>query len=98
MSDSPKDFSSAPKGAHSAPTPDQLNVLLQFASQRLGTTPEQLAKTVQTGGTDALSSKLPPDKAAKLQAIAGDQAKLQELLNSPQAQMLIQKLINQKDK
>ena len=56
MSDSPKDFSSAPKGAHSAPTPDQLNVLLQFASQRLGTTPEQLAKTVQTGGTDALSS------------------------------------------
>lgn len=80
------------------PTPDQLNALLRFASQRLGTTPEQLAKTVQTGGTGSISSQLPPDKAAKFQSIANDPAKMQELLNSPQAQMLIQQLMNQKDK
>ncbi len=79
-------------------TPDQLNALLQYASKRLGTTPEQLAKTVQAGGTDSIASKLPSDKAAQFAALAGDQAKMQELLNSPQAQQLIQQLMNQKKK
>ncbi|HIW74128.1 MAG TPA: hypothetical protein H9684_07365 [Firmicutes bacterium] len=89
--------SSAKSGAAGL-TPDQLNALLQFASKRLGTTPEQLAKTVQAGGSDSLASKLPPDKAAKFASISGDQAKMQELLNSPQARQLIQQLMNQKKK
>ena len=77
-------------------TPDQLNALLQFASRRLGTTPEQLAKTAQTGGTGSLASKLPPDKAAQFQSIAGDPDKIRELMNSPQAQKLIEQLGKQK--
>ena len=42
----------------SNPTPAQLQALLQYASKRLGTTPEQLAKTVQSGGLEALASHL----------------------------------------
>ncbi|HJD24518.1 MAG TPA: hypothetical protein H9694_10320 [Firmicutes bacterium] len=76
-------------------TPDQLNALLQFASKRLGTTPEQLAKTVQTGGPGSIASKLPPEKAAQFSSLAGDQAKMQELLSSPQVQKRIEQLMRQ---
>ena len=38
-----------------AVTPEQLQALLQFASKKLGTTPEKLAQTVQTGGLAGLS-------------------------------------------
>jgi len=72
-------------------TPEQLQVLIQYASQRLNTTPQELAKTIQSGGVDALTSRLSPSDAAKLQSI-GDRQKLEQLLNSPQAQALIQSL------
>lgn len=74
-------------------TPEQLQALLNYASKRLGTTPEQLAKTVQTGGAQSLASKMKPGDAEKFRAIASDQAKLEQMVNSPQAQKLIQQLL-----
>ena len=32
------------------PTPEQLQALLQYASGRLGVTPEELKKTLESGG------------------------------------------------
>lgn len=65
----------------SNPTPDQLNALLKFASERLGTTPEQLRNT------------LDPSVAAKADSVLRDREKLNSLLNSPQAQALLKQLL-----
>ena len=58
----------------SAPTPEQLQALLQFAAKQLGTTPEQLQKTVQN--TDVGN-------------LINDPKKVEQLLSSPKAQALI---------
>ncbi len=58
----------------SAPTPEQLQALLQFAAKQLGTTPEQLQKTVQN--TDVGN-------------LVNDPKKVEQLLSSPKAQALI---------
>lgn len=74
-------------------TPQQMDALLKYASQRLGTTPEQLSKTVQAGRLDSLTKNMPADTAAKVQAMAKDKKKAEQLLSSPEAQQLIQQLL-----
>lgn len=74
-------------------TPDQLQALLKYAAARLGMTPEQLASTVQRGGTDALADKLGGDTAARIQQLAGNRGQLEQLLQSPQAQTLLNQLL-----
>lgn len=77
----------------SNPTPAQLQALLQYASKRLGTTPEHLVKTVQAGGVDALAKDLSPADAAKLQSLTQDKAKAEQLLHSPAAQQIIEQVM-----
>ena len=74
-------------------TPEQLQALVAYASRQLGMTPEQLQKTVQTGGLGALSNKVSPDTAGQIAALAGDRQKAEQLLQSPQAQELLKKLL-----
>lgn len=77
-------------------TPEQLQALLQYASQRLGTTPEKLADTVSNKGMESLASKLSPSDRAKFQEVVSDKNKMEQMLNSPQAQQLIQQLMKKK--
>ena len=79
-------------------TEEQLQALVQFASKKLGTTPEKLAKTVQQGDLGSIASKMRPEEAAKLNAIASDKSKAEKLVGSPEAQKLIQQLLNQNQK
>ncbi len=65
----------------SAPTPDQLQAILRAAAERLGTTPEHLADT------------LDPATADKVNTVLRDREKLNTLLNSPQAQALLKQLL-----
>ncbi len=65
------------------PTPAQLNALLQYASQKLGVPPEQLARTVANGGAEALTSSLSEDSKKTLASLVGDPKKAEALLNSP---------------
>ena len=78
-------------------TPDQMQALLKFASKKLGTTPEKLAETVQSGGLDGLS-KLSPDlpakEAGKIDEVLHDKA--QALLQTPEAQRLIEQILGKK--
>lgn len=74
-------------------TPDQLQALLQYASKRLGTTPENLARTVQAGGLEGISKNLSPSESAKLNALVGDKQQAQELLNSPEIQSFLQRFL-----
>ena len=74
-------------------SPQQLEALLRYASSRLNMTPEQLARTVQTGGLQALRAKLPPQKAAGLQALLGDGPQAEKWLKSPQVNRLLDDFI-----
>ena len=63
-------------------TPEQLQALIAFASKRLGMSPEQLMKTVQSGqagGVDVRDLAEHPEKA-------------EALMRSPQVQALLKKL------
>lgn len=71
---------------------EQMYALLQYVSRKLNTTPAALAEALANGGLDNLALHLSPDNAAKLQGMMGDKSKAQQLLNSPQAQALLQKL------
>ena len=79
-------------------TPDQLKALLAYASKRLGTTPEELEKTVSQGNLSALANHLDPENAARLNALTSDRGKAEQLLNSPEAQQAIAKLLGDSQK
>ena len=73
-------------------TPEQLQALVQYASKRLGTTPEKLQRTVQQGGVADVAAGLPKEE------VLSDKKKAEALLNSPQAQKLMQQLFDNKKK
>ena len=79
-------------------TQEQLQALMNYASKRLGTTPEKLAKTVQQGGIEGLTSSLSSQEASKVNEVLSDKKKAEQLLNSPEAQKLIQQLLQKKGK
>ncbi|MGI6264795.1 MAG: hypothetical protein ACOYJY_04930 [Acutalibacteraceae bacterium] len=76
------------------PTPAQLQALLQYASRRLGTTPEALVSAVNENGLQILADKLSPAEAAKLKSIAFDRAKAEEWLRSPTGQQMLRQALN----
>ena len=69
------------KGMHISE--QQAQELLNMAAQRLGTTPEALAKTLNGGG-----SRLPPQVAALMQ----DKSRLEAILQQPAVKELLDKL------
>ena len=79
-------------------TPEQLQALVQYASKRLGTTPEKLQRTVQQGGVADVAAGLPQEEAARLREVLSDKKKAEAMLNSPQAQKLMQQLFDNKKK
>ena len=70
-------------------TPAQMQALLKTAEKRLGITPEQIEGALRSGDTNALSSRLSPELAGKLNALLGDRARAEQLLNSPEIQKLL---------
>ncbi len=73
-------------------TPEQLQALLNYASRRLGTTPEQLAKTVQSGGLESVAGAISPETARRIQELVGNPQQAQQFLNRPDVQTLLEKL------
>ena len=71
---------------------------MQYASKRLGTTPDKLQRTMQQGSVKNMASGLPKEDAARIQEVLSDRKKAEALLNSPQAQQLLQQLFNNKNK
>lgn len=74
---------------NNALTSAQMEALLRYAASQLGMTPEALAKTVKSGGLEAVSQRLSPQKAAKLNALVGDKQQTDEWLRSPQTGKLL---------
>lgn len=83
-------------------TPEQIEKLLAYAGQRLGTTPDRLKEAFQkeglaglTGLTDkaAHSHTLTPEETAKAQAVLQDKTKMEALLKDPAVQKLLSQLM-----
>ncbi len=74
----------------------QLNELLQKASKKAGTTPEELKRRLEGQSVDAALKNINPSDAAKVKRVLSDPALTQQLLSSPQAQLLMKKLTGEK--
>ncbi len=74
-------------------TSDQLRALVQYASNKLGVTPEQLSKTIEGEQAQQLASQISQADMSKFQALVGDKDKLDKMLKSPKAQQIIEELL-----
>lgn len=71
---------------------NELEKLLQTASQRLGTTPEELKAGAASGQLEELLSQMDPADARSLERVLNDRDAAQKLLSSPQAKALLKQL------
>ncbi len=79
---------------NNALSPEQMQALLRYAARRLGVSPEQLARTLQSDGLDGLKNALSPSDAAALEGLGEvDRARAGQLLRSPEAQQALRRLL-----
>lgn len=71
----------------------EINNLLNGLSERLNTTPEQLRTNLEKGNLDSVVSKMSSGQAKRLQKILDNPEQSEKILNSPQAQAIIKKLM-----
>ncbi|MGN0460753.1 MAG: hypothetical protein ACI4HL_07550 [Ruminococcus sp.] len=71
----------------------EINNLLNGLSERLNTTPEQLKANLEKGNLDSVVSKMSSGQAKRLQKILDNPEQSEKILNSPQAQAIIKKLM-----
>ena len=72
---------------------NNLNDLINQAGQKSGVDPKVLKQTIDSGKLDSLLSKMRPQDAEKFRQLVQNPQMAQEMLNSPQAQMLIKQFI-----
>ena len=71
---------------------NELEKLLKIASERLGTSPDQLKHDAKQGQLSHLISNLDPVDAQNLQRVLNDRDAAQKLLDSPEAKELMRRL------
>jgi len=76
----------------SQPTPEQWQALLKYASAKLGVSERELADAAVSGGYDGVRASLSESSRKTLESIAGDPARLQALLSSPQVREMLKRL------
>ncbi|MEG0691591.1 MAG: hypothetical protein RR444_00740 [Oscillospiraceae bacterium] len=72
---------------------DSINDLLKQAGDKIGTDPGKLKQTIDSGKLDDLVKKMNPRDAQKFQEILSNPQLAQQMLNTPQAQMLIKQFM-----
>lgn len=81
--------------SHYTPTNDQMQALLQYASKRLGVSPDQLLNAAQSGDVSKLGQSMSPADAQTLQSFMQNNKQAQQFLQSPAVQQYIANLFNQ---
>ena len=74
----------------------QIENILNSLAQKLGENPNKIKKNAQKGEVGSLLNKMDGKQASKVQEILNDKEKTERLLNTPQAQALIKKLMGDK--
>lgn len=78
------------------PNNNELEALLNLAAQRLGTNPDALKDEAKSGDLAKLLGNMSANDATKLQQVLSDKDAANKLLSTPQAQILLQKLMGGK--
>jgi hypothetical protein len=71
----------------------EINNLLNGLSQRLDTTPEVLKENIEKGNLNNILNKMNSHQAKRIQKILDNKEQSEKILNSPQAQAIIKKLM-----
>lgn len=74
----------------------QIENILNSLAQKLGENSNEIKKNAQKGEVGSLLNKMDSKQASKVQEILNDKEKTERLLNTPQAQALIKKLMGDK--
>lgn len=74
----------------------QLQELLNSVAKKLGTNPEQLKKSVQSGNVSESLKNLDPKDAKKIQEIISDKDASSKILSTAKAQELMKKFLGDK--
>lgn len=74
----------------------QIENILNSLAQKLGENPNEIKKNAQKGEVGSLLNKMDGKQASKVQEILNDKEKTERLLNTPQAQALIKKMMGDK--
>lgn len=72
---------------------EEINRLISNLSQRLDKEPQQIKDAVQRGNLQSILQGMSSSQAAKLEKILSDPQASQKILDTPQAQALIKKLM-----
>lgn len=76
--------------------PKAFNELVNKASQKIGTSPQNLQKQIENGKLDNIMKSLPPQQAKMFQNILKNPDMAKKLMDTPQAKSIMQKFFNQK--
>lgn len=81
-------------------SPEQIEKLVTYASNRLGTTPEQLKALFQREGLAGLShladaTSMTADETAKAQDMIQNKEQAAKLMNDPRVQDLLRRLLGE---
>ena len=72
----------------------EINNLINSLSEKLNTTPESLRDNLEKGNLGSIVNRMSSNQAKKLQKILDDPEQSEKILNSPQAQALMKKLMD----
>ncbi len=75
---------------------NDINNLINTASQRLGTDKETVENATKSGDLQKLLGNMNPEQLKKIQAILNDKQAAEKLLNTPQAKALLKKYMPNK--
>ncbi len=75
--------------SHYTPSNDQIQALLQYASSRLGLSPEQLLRAVQNSDVSQLVNSMSPNDAKTLQSFMQNNKQAEQFIQSPAVQQYI---------
>lgn len=70
----------------------KMDGLLEMVGKKLGVSPEQLRSDLESGKLEQAMQNLPKKEAANVQNLLKDQKKVEQLMNTPQAKALYEKL------
>lgn len=73
--------------------PSKMDGLLEMVGKKLGVSPEQLRSDLESGKLEQAMQNLPKKEAANVQNLLKDQKKVEQLMNTPQAKALYEKLM-----
>lgn len=75
---------------------NNLDGVINLLSQKLNANPNDLKSNLKEGNIDAILQKLNQKDAAKIKDVLSDKSKTSNILSSPQAKKMMEKLLGEK--